>query len=159
MILLIGYGNTLRRDDGAGPALVQEVARRAQRNDLKVITCHQLTPELACELAAPEVRAAILADASVAGDIDGGPLLRPLQVVPATGGSGHDLGAGELLGLSGSLFGHCPPAWLAAVPGEDFAFGEGLGPRCLGYLEQATQEVLGLIRCLDCGKDEAEIKP
>ncbi len=159
MILLIGYGNTLRRDDGAGPVLVQEVARRCPRDDLKVITCHQLTPELACELAEPEVRAAIFADASVDGGDGEGPLLRTLQVVPGTGGSGHDLGAGELLGLAGRLFGYCPPAWLAAVPGEDFAFGEGLGPRCQRYLEQATEEVLGLIRSLDCGKEEAEIKP
>ncbi|MGB7620863.1 MAG: hydrogenase maturation protease, partial [Terriglobia bacterium] len=44
-ILVIGYGNTLRGDDGAGPRVAEMIARRFPQVDSLVL--HELQPELA----------------------------------------------------------------------------------------------------------------
>src|ERR1043166_1662215 len=49
-VLVIGYGNTLRRDDGAGPAVASRLARRFQFTRCRCTTAHQLAPELAHDL-------------------------------------------------------------------------------------------------------------
>ncbi len=76
--IIIGYGNPLRRDDGAGPELVRRICTRMGGqlvpNQQAVITVgytgylisHQLTPEL-CELIA-NYRQVVYIDASVAVD-------------------------------------------------------------------------------------------
>jgi hydrogenase maturation protease len=49
MLLIIGYGNTLRSDDGVGPHVVREIA--AQRlPDVTCVVVHQLTPEMAAQV-------------------------------------------------------------------------------------------------------------
>jgi hydrogenase maturation protease len=45
-ILLIGYGNTLRNDDGVGVRIAEIIAEE-NRPHVQVIATHQLTPELA----------------------------------------------------------------------------------------------------------------
>ena len=65
MILIIGFGNSLRRDDGAGPALANMVLAHESFEDIRIIKAHQLTPELAEEVAAPDVSAVIFMDSCV----------------------------------------------------------------------------------------------
>src|SRR5271169_1528567 len=45
--LIIGYGNPLRSDDGFGWHAGRLLAQSLADQDAKIITCHQLTPELA----------------------------------------------------------------------------------------------------------------
>ncbi|MGA7501811.1 MAG: hypothetical protein WBX00_34190, partial [Isosphaeraceae bacterium] len=59
-ILVIGHGNTLRRDDALGCLIADEVGRW-QRPDVRSMSLAQLTPELAAELAA--AKAAVFVDA------------------------------------------------------------------------------------------------
>ena len=59
-ILVIGYGNTLRSDDGVGPRVAMAVASR-EWPGFNAIAVQQLTPELAEPLAAAEL--AIFVDA------------------------------------------------------------------------------------------------
>jgi len=60
--LIIGYGNTLRGDDGAGPRVAEVVAGWSLPN-VRAISAAQLTPELAEALAGAEV--VIFVDAQV----------------------------------------------------------------------------------------------
>ncbi len=62
---MIGYGNTLRSDDGVGPRVAMAVASWGWPG-LKAIAVHQLTPELAEPLAAAEL--AIFVDARLVGE-------------------------------------------------------------------------------------------
>ena len=64
-VLVIGYGNTLRGDDGIGPAVAGEIDRLAVPG-VRVIVVHQLTPELAADLAA--CRRAVFIDAATTGE-------------------------------------------------------------------------------------------
>ena len=45
--LIIGYGNPLRSDDGFGWHAGRLLAQALAGQEAEVITCHQLTPELA----------------------------------------------------------------------------------------------------------------
>jgi len=45
--LIIGYGNTLRGDDGFGWRAAEQLAASHSIGDVEVQTQHQLTPELA----------------------------------------------------------------------------------------------------------------
>lgn len=56
-LLFIAYGNTLRRDDGAGLALAEKLLPllRDQGLQVELITIQQLTPELALDIADPNL--------------------------------------------------------------------------------------------------------
>ena len=45
MILLVGYGNPLRTDDGVGQVVVRKFERDGRYANIKTIICHQLLPE------------------------------------------------------------------------------------------------------------------
>ena len=145
MVLLIGYGNTLRRDDGAGVALAGLVARGAG-SGAKLIEVPQLLPELAEELAAPGVTGVIFCDARPADVTDGEPV-RLSRISPAWGGNslGHHGSPEEILAIAGTLYGAAPPAWLVTVAGDDFGHGEGFSPEVHGALATAERLVRALI--------------
>ena len=46
-ILVFGYGNPMRSDDGLGWQMAVELFRTNRSPDVEVLPCHQLTPELA----------------------------------------------------------------------------------------------------------------
>ena len=60
--LVIGYGNTLRGDDGVGQK-VAEVIASLGLSGIRALSCHQLTPELADPIS--EVRMVVFVDATV----------------------------------------------------------------------------------------------
>lgn len=64
MILIIACGNDLREDDGAGLLLAEQLERtwRSRLVDTRRIEVHQLTPELALEIARPEVATVVFVD-------------------------------------------------------------------------------------------------
>ena len=63
--LIIGYGNPLRSDDAFGWHASRLLAQVLTGQDVDVITCHQLTPELAEQLS--RCRRAVFIDADAAG--------------------------------------------------------------------------------------------
>jgi len=142
-ILLIGYGNTLRRDDALG-CLIADAVERWQRPGVRSLSLAQLTPELAAELAAAET--AVFVDARRCS-----PSSEPtVQVEPLSprrddwASLVHALTPSLLLALCEAAFGRCPRAWQVAVPGSDFSFGEGLSDLAGRGMGQA----LGLIETL-----------
>lgn len=146
MILLIGYGNTLRGDDGLGPALVERLVRCSSRDDLRPVVCHQLTPELALELAAADVDAVLFADAGAAPPPDGEIVqLRPLEPKPAETAVGHFGDPAALLFLAERLYGRCPPAWMITLPGRDFGFSDTLSQAAQEMLAAGEGEALSLL--------------
>lgn len=135
--LVIGYGNSLRRDDGAGP----EVARRIQDLGLPgmdVIAAHQLLPEHAEPLS--RYSRAIFVDASIAEDIHE-VILQP--VVPKTdaGITPHTSDPGTLLALAALLFGGSAHGWLLRLPVEDLGIGDGLSDPAEAAVRQAVSRI------------------
>ncbi len=138
-VVVIGYGNTLRRDDAVG----HQIARQAERlwsPRIRAIAIHQLTPEVAAELA--EADRAIFIDARPAASSlpVGAEEIEPMEQGSAS--LVHAIAPGFLLGLCRVLYGRCPRSWMIAVPAADFRFGEGLSdvaregiPQALAVIE------------------------
>lgn len=136
-VLLIGYGNLLRRDDGIGRVVAE---RFVTRSDVRVLTCHQLTPELTDELMRSE--RAVFVDATLGGAA----AVRLVSPTENPASLGHVGDPAWLLGLSKAVYGRCPEAWLVTVPVEDVGFGEGLSVDGERMVEVAVRLIEQLIR-------------
>jgi hydrogenase maturation protease len=134
-LLVIGYGNELRGDDGAGPRAARAVAAW-QLPGVEGVAVHQLTPELAARLA--EAERVVFVDAGP----DIGVLTRPIEPSRAARVLGHTEEPGALLALAEVLYGHRPEAWLMTLPAPDLSFGEGLSATA----EQGLAEAVGRLR-------------
>lgn len=142
MWLIIGYGNRLRGDDSAGPRLAERLSGQWSKTHISVIIGHQLTPELALELAAPEIEGVLFLDAkqnqTTACVIS--------QLNPDGNGScGHQLSPQQLLQLAHKLYGHAVPGWLLTIAGENFSFCEQLSPACENNSTLAFQQAVNFI--------------
>lgn len=131
MVLLIAYGNSLRRDDGAGFVLAENLERIFLQSGQAAVRLevHQLTPELSLDISKENIRAVIFLDTRAVTDPDDDFRIHVQKVAPAEIGSpsmGHHLDVSLLLAYTAYLFKKPPPAWLVTVPGVDFNHGEGL---------------------------------
>jgi hydrogenase maturation protease len=154
MILIIGYGNSLRRDDGAGLALaerLEQLCRTRRQLAVERLTSHQLTPEMALEIARPEVTAVVFVDTRVAasGETELALRVEPLSAAEASPSVGHHLSPTALLAYASQLYGHAPPAWQVTIPGLDFDHGEGLSSPVEQLLDDAPQALAGLLDQLE----------
>jgi hydrogenase maturation protease len=135
--LVIGIGNPLRGDDGAGWRLAE--ACSARMPDADVVTCHQLTPELALRI--HDASFVLFFDASATG-VPGEITSRIVRA----GGAGlpltHHLDADELLALTAIVYGSAPAALLLTVAGGSFGFGEALSPAVEAALPHAVGEAI-----------------
>jgi hydrogenase maturation protease len=140
-ILIIGYGNELRRDDGIGPRVAASLAA-ADYPNVQVKACSQLVPELAADLA--DARLAIFVDALV-GDPEMGVEVRRITAGEMSDWSTHTGDPMALLGLTHALYGRAPEAWWVRVPGQDFGFGEGLSPLAEWNVGEAINRIAILV--------------
>jgi hydrogenase maturation protease len=115
-VLVIGYGNSLRGDDGIGMHVADLLSRHGWAN-IHVISTAQLTPELAKEVAL--ARGVIFVDACRATE---GSAVRVQEIAPVQGScsESHLLSPKGLLQLASKCFGHAPRAWLVIVDGYHF---------------------------------------
>jgi hydrogenase maturation protease len=137
-VLVIGYGNPLRGDDGIGPHVADLIAKRRWPG-VRTLSVHQLTPELAAELA--NVRFAIFVDAS-AGD-EG---LTELEPGGAAGAMTHNGDPGPLLALTRSLYRGRPMAWLLTVRGLNFDHGDQLSREAAREVPRVMERIAELLR-------------
>lgn len=153
MILLIGYGNRLRQDDGLGPALLDLAGARFAAPDLCTFEQQQLVPELAAELAAPGVTAALFLDAAPADAATPPGMVTVRQLLPTVDGSplGHQLAPEELLTVARVLYGATPAAWLVTVAGENFGYGGELSAAVRSGLDEALAVVGTLLATIRGG--------
>ncbi len=139
-VLVIGYGNTLRNDDGAGPAVARRVAAW-EKVGVAVRICQQLTPELSAELAAVELAIFVDARATAATDIE----LQPLHPEPIESGLGHASEPRSLLAWAQILYQHSPIAYWVLIPAVDFGFGETFSPEASQGIEVALGAIARLV--------------
>lgn len=122
-LLIIGYGNRLRGDDGAGPAIAGRLRERIPDPEIEILSLHQLTPELMDPISRAD--RVIFIDAA-AGANPGEIAERPLHPDPGSSPFTHFATPEALLAGAQSLFGSAPPAILITITGECFDLREGL---------------------------------
>jgi hydrogenase maturation protease len=141
-VLVIGYGNTLRRDDGVGVRAAELLRAEPRFADVHVLAVHQLTPELAMDIGAASL--VIFVDADTAAE-PGTVHVRALSTAePSAGGSGassHHVGAAELVALARELMGATPDAVAIGIGVADLEMGEGLSPAVEAALPTVVETV------------------
>jgi hydrogenase maturation protease len=145
--LIIGVGNTLRGDDGAGWLLAEAVGAVLNRHDKRtqVRQLQQLLPELAVELAEAQPHVVVFADcgagANDVGQISALSAAGAAETSGAAWGS-HGLTPAQLLTLATRLYGYSGVAWSATVPGFEFGHGEGLSPATAQAIDCLTPQII-----------------
>ena len=143
-VLIIGFGNPLRSDDGFGWHAGRLAARQLDGQGAEVITCHQLTPELAERLS--QCDRAVFMDADMEGE-PGDVHYCDLQPhSPATSAFTHSCSPAGLLATAAVLYGHCPQAVMITVSAQSFDFGESLSPAVAAALPKVLRRVLDYIQ-------------
>jgi hydrogenase maturation protease len=141
--LVIGYGNTLRGDDGAG----QRVAERVNDWNLinvRSLSLHQLTPEVAAAIAEAEV--VFFVDAITPAEAPVTQVqITQLQAETTSSQWAHFQDPRSLLLLTQKLYSKTPIAYQIGIPAENFAFGESLSATTEAAVEQALAEIHKLI--------------
>jgi hydrogenase maturation protease len=133
-ILVIGYGNPGRQDDGLGPAAVAAIERLGWAN-VTTVDNYQLVIEDAVEIAAHEV--VWFVDATREGPA--ACALRRLSPHLDITFTSHLLKPETLLAIADQQFGALPEARLVSIRGYEFDFLEGLSSRARGNLALAVK--------------------
>jgi hydrogenase maturation protease len=136
-LLVIGYGNTLRGDDGVGPRLVAELEARSLPH-VTTLACALLTPELADPVSQADV--VIFVDAAV--DASREVQFRKLEPADSSQLMAHAANPRTILALARDVFGHTPEAWWLTIPAEDLSFTEQLTTTAQQGLERALDLVI-----------------
>ena len=135
-VLVIGYGNTLRSDDGIGQIVAMEV-KAWNLAQVTSIYVHQLTPELAEKIAKFET--VIFVDASITTQQV---TLTPIKNKQNSKNWTHHLTPTSIINLTEFLYQTKPQAYLIDIPIENLNFGEKIS----NLAQQGKQEALKIIR-------------
>lgn len=137
-MLIIGYGNPGRVDDGLGPALVQRL-EALKPQGATIDADYQLTVEDAAAVAEHDV--VVFVDAGIKGK-------EPFEFCSVEREeslrfSTHSISPGGVLALAEDVFGKKPEAYVLSIRGYEFdEFAERLSERAAANLDAA----LGFVR-------------
>lgn len=148
-LLIIGYGNPLRRDDGAGLVLAEKLAAELSARGVVVhqLAVQQLVPELALTIANADSDGVLFVD-TIADHSESKIIFYSLVDAVPTVTMGHHLTPQVLLLYAAHLYGHRPPAWLVTIPGTDFSHGEGFSAQTTQLLADVTPLASSLLTAL-----------
>ena len=143
-ILVVGYGNPLRTDDGVGPAVASRLTADPRLADVDIRTGHQLTPELALD--ASRASLLVLVDAD-AGEPPGEVAVRRLEPTELAGTAWtHHLDPSGLVGLAHELWGSAPPVVVVSVGPVSLKLGEELTPPVAAAAVRAARLVADIVK-------------
>lgn len=146
-VLVIGYGNGLRSDDGVGPAVAARLAGDPRLAGADVRAVHQLTPELALDASGSSLL--VLVDASTdapAGEV-GVKRLDPAGEADDAPGEvmSHHVDPAGIVGLARELWGTAPPVVIVSVGIASLEVGERLTPSVEAAVPRAVDAVAAII--------------
>jgi hydrogenase maturation protease len=139
-ILILGYGNPGRQDDGLGPAVATRIDRLGWSN-VKAYDNYQLNIEDALEVAAHEI--VWFVDAAKAGPAYEVQDLAPSPTIEFTS---HLVRPAVILAIARDYYGRTPQAFLLAVRGYAFEFVEELTPDATDNLSAALAMLTDRLR-------------
>ena len=145
-VLVLGFGNPARGDDGAGPAVLRSLAQHRLPTAVELLETHQLLPEFAERFATASLVVLVDADARRPAG-----LISRFRVRPATTrDGGHRWTAATIAALAVEMSGHCAPIVAYTVGGGDFAatapWELTLSPAVADAIERVAQRISRLLR-------------
>jgi hydrogenase maturation protease len=141
--LIIGYGNTLRGDDGVGCYVAEQLGKHFRNQaDVEVLAAQQLTPEMTKDIS--QSAFVIFVDASNHGE-PGSIHRNPVSPEGGPSGFTHQFTPPALLAAAEQLYGHAPMAISITLAGWSFDLSDELSPPAKSHLpkliEQAKEAV------------------
>ena len=140
-ILVIGYGNTLRGDDGVGPRVAEAVGK-LNLPGVQTLNCPLLTPELADPIA----RAAKVIFVDAAVDAPFAVQWRKLEPNETSQLMAHAADPRTMLALARDVFGRVPEAWWLTIPAVDLGFSEEFSPAVQRGFAEAMEKIQAFCR-------------
>ncbi|ACI18875.1 hydrogenase maturation protease [Dictyoglomus thermophilum] len=137
-ILLVGFGNPYRRDDGLGIKLLDLINYNVEK--MKV---QELSFDMAEIL--KDYDMVIFVDASLEGDEIS---FRKIQEESTFSPLTHHTPCEELLSWTRVLYGKTPEFYLLSIRGYDFDFGEELSDKAKENLEKALEFIKGFLESI-----------
>ncbi|AFZ05966.1 hydrogenase maturation protease [Oscillatoria nigro-viridis PCC 7112] len=137
--LIIGYGNTIRGDDGAGYQIAEAVAQW-NFDRVRSLAVHQLTPDLAEAIA--QAKTVIFVDAVATLSEVKIEQLRPNYAASFTG---HYADPRSILALTCTLYKAIPTAYQILIPAVNFSFDETLSPVTIKNVDLALVKIKQLV--------------
>ncbi len=139
-ILIYGFGNPGRQDDGLGNAFVEKMEQWV--NDLglegfEFDSNYQLNIEDAAAISDKDL--VIFADASVEEIEDF--ILTQVDADTKVAFTTHAASPGYIVQLCKDIYNRIPPTYLLHIKGYEWAFMEGLTEKAVGNLENAIEEM------------------
>ncbi len=142
MILVIGYGNTLRGDDGVGQHIARRLDVSLYSDSVQVLACHQLTPELVEPVSRADFVVFIdAAETGRAGEIHSA----DVEAEVVSGAFTHNVTPASLLAAAYDLYGVRPRGFLISITGSQFSYGESLSPEVEAAAEEVIKRIYRLI--------------
>ena len=135
-LLVIGYGNELRGDDGVGPKVAAAV-EALQLPGVRTLICQQLSPEHAEPVS--QARVVVFVDAAV--DTPREVQFRKLEPAGSSQLLAHAADPRTMLALARDVFGQYPEAWWLTIPAENTGFSEELSPSVRHGLREAVEKI------------------
>ena len=139
--LVIGYGNTLRSDDGVGVWIADRVGG-LQIHNVEVRTCHQLHLELVPDLI--DYERVILVDAGLSGEPIAVRKCNPSPALPSS--TDHNVSPEVLQQLALELYDVPIDIHLYTVRGECFDFGSTFSPAVEARANKALAMIISSIQ-------------
>jgi len=140
-ILIIGYGSSLRSDDGVGPIIVEKIDELKIKN-VDTLVLQQLTPDISEIIS--RYQAVLFVDA---GD---NKLINEVQVYDISLSENaprieHAMTPENLLRLANDLYEKKPTAKCIIIPAQNFEFSETLSPLTKSFIDPAIKIILAQI--------------
>lgn len=142
-ILVYGYGNPGRQDDGLGPALADRI-EAGKPAGVSVDAAYQLAIEDAADIAGYDV--VVFVDADMEGPEPYS--MRRLEPSASITFTSHLIGPESVLALCGQMYGKTPECWLLGIRGHAYDFGEELTEKARENLEEAFAYLIDFIEQL-----------
>jgi hydrogenase maturation protease len=136
--LVIGIGNPLRGDDGFGPAVIEALRAEGEEARAKLLSVHQLMPELVDDLE----RATRVAFIDASTTVGPGEIFdTSVESAPSAARWTHHLDPGSLIALAAETAGVDIEARCIGVGADTFEFGAELTEAARGRLAEVVERV------------------
>jgi hydrogenase maturation protease len=143
-VLVVGYGNTLRRDDGVGWRLAARLDADPRLAGVAVIQRHQLTPDLALDMSTAELVVLVDADDGLA---PGTIAIGAVQPDPtAQTRWSHHTDPATLLALTEQLYGRTPRVVVVRCGVQSLDVGDELTPGVEAAVPLVIDAIVELVR-------------
>jgi len=142
-VLVVGYGNALRTDDGLGRHAAERLADDPRLDGVTVIGRQQLTPDLALDVS--RACLVVFVDASHGPPAGSFTIERMERTGTRATAWSHQLSPSSLVALARELYGEAPDVFLVSVGVKSLDLGDRLSPVVEATLPRLVDAVADLV--------------